>query len=98
MTLSDPSHPQGSQIWSIRPLTAKSRLVKVIAFEMEDEIHIEVARRWKGTVKILRFNSYIIFSLLVAGEGLNFIITFLVLPSLPMMIRNVNFTVSNILP
>lgn len=69
MTLSDPGHPRGSQIWSIRPLMAKSRLVKVIAFEMDDEIHIEMARRRKGTLEILRFNNYIIFSLLVAGEG-----------------------------
>lgn len=55
-------------------------------------------QRTVGGMGILWFNNSIIFSLLVAVEGLNFIITFLQLPSVPMMICNVNFTVSNILP
>ena len=38
-TLSDPAptRPWGSQIWSIQPLMAKSRLARVITFEMDDE-------------------------------------------------------------
>ena len=37
LTPHPPSRPWGSQIWSIQPLMAKSRLARVITFEMDDE-------------------------------------------------------------
>ena len=37
LTPHPPTRPWGSQIWSIQPLMAKSRLARVITFEMDDE-------------------------------------------------------------